>query len=319
MTATTPPPPARALAHRTLDFWLLGGASLLAWAFYMLFQGIALAPVDLLFSRLGAGALGLQLVVNYPHFMASYLILYRTRESIRTYPSASLGVPAALVAIAIFGALTVAAGEGESRLIAQQTVFLLGCGASVYLAWHYTGQAWGMTASFCWLAGIRVDERERLCRRGGRAGDRRNIGLAVEAHVHSPFPAIGGEGAEGDRCVRRAGAIAGDRPDRLPDVDGAEDAEIFEEEVASDVEGSGIEFDASTHGDPRFIRQLEAHPHRLVDDDGSTIEHQTNFVVRRGIHLSVGDPQVALEVGARAALDDEGRALVVADGRPACC
>ena len=34
--------------------------------------------------------------------------------------------------------------------------------ASAYLAWHYTGQVWGMMASFAYLEGSRFDDRERL-------------------------------------------------------------------------------------------------------------------------------------------------------------
>ncbi|MGE3618236.1 MAG: hypothetical protein AB7L66_20365, partial [Gemmatimonadales bacterium] len=38
--------------------------------------------------------------------------------------------------------------------------------SSGYLAWHYTGQVWGMMASFAHLGGARFDDRERLLIRG---------------------------------------------------------------------------------------------------------------------------------------------------------
>ncbi len=38
--------------------------------------------------------------------------------------------------------------------------------ASAYLAWHYTGQAWGMTAAYSHLGGIRFEKTERRLIRG---------------------------------------------------------------------------------------------------------------------------------------------------------
>jgi hypothetical protein len=40
-------------------------------------------------------------------------------------------------------------------------VILIGVG-SAYLAWHYTGQVWGMMASYSYLEGTRFEKRERL-------------------------------------------------------------------------------------------------------------------------------------------------------------
>ncbi len=42
---------------------------------------------------------------------------------------------------------------------------LVGIG-SAYLAWHYTGQSWGMMASYSYLGGIRFEKVERLLLRG---------------------------------------------------------------------------------------------------------------------------------------------------------
>src|SRR5262249_1521822 len=39
--------------------------------------------------------------------------------------------------------------------------------ASAYLAWHYTGQVWGMMASYAYLAGTRFERVERLLIRTG--------------------------------------------------------------------------------------------------------------------------------------------------------
>jgi hypothetical protein len=39
--------------------------------------------------------------------------------------------------------------------------------SSAYLAWHYTGQVWGMMASYAYLAGARFEKSERLLIRTG--------------------------------------------------------------------------------------------------------------------------------------------------------
>lgn len=108
---------------------------------------------DLVF--LGAGAQAwLLTLINMPHFMASYRIVYRSRDMILRHKWASLYVPALLVA---YIGLTMASAENTRVL-----VVILVTVASTYLAWHYTGQVWGMMASFAYLEGARFDDRERM-------------------------------------------------------------------------------------------------------------------------------------------------------------
>jgi len=109
----------------------------------------------------------LSLLLNYPHFMASYRILYASRENVLRYPWSSLWVPALLVLAVAASAFLPQPADAEPALIHPTTVGLLFAAAAVYLAWHYTGQAWGMTVAFGWIAGIRYDLDERLMIRGG--------------------------------------------------------------------------------------------------------------------------------------------------------
>ncbi|HTL04651.1 MAG TPA: hypothetical protein VL241_02825 [Gemmatimonadales bacterium] len=95
-----------------------------------------------------------QSLINYSHFMASYRIIYRDREMIRRHKWASIGVPAIMLALVVV-ALTV---EPVSRLILL-AFFAVG---SSYLAWHYTGQVWGMMAAYSHLEGVRFAPLERL-------------------------------------------------------------------------------------------------------------------------------------------------------------
>jgi hypothetical protein len=88
-----------------------------------------------------------------PHFMASYRLVYGSREMILKHKWASIYLPAILllyVAVAIWQAQS-------SQLLAYGLITV----SSVYLAWHYTGQVWGMMASFAFLANLTFDKTER--------------------------------------------------------------------------------------------------------------------------------------------------------------
>jgi hypothetical protein len=113
----------------------------------------------------------LSAILNWPHFMASYRLLYSSMENARRFPAASLYVPAGLLVLFVAALMTRNQGvsisclDGRLRLADFMLLF-----ASLYLAWHYTGQAWGMTASFAYTSGIRIDPLERrLIRSGCRA------------------------------------------------------------------------------------------------------------------------------------------------------
>ena len=109
----------------------------------------------------GAGAQAwLATAINMPHFMASYRLVYRSREMILRHKWASIYVPAILVVYIAFSRC----GRRSTRRV---LVIVLVSVSSAYLAWHYTGQVWGMMASYAYLDGISFDERERLLIRTG--------------------------------------------------------------------------------------------------------------------------------------------------------
>lgn len=135
------------------DFLLVGGLSLIVFI-PLLLSGRR----DLLL--IGAGAQAwFATAINMPHFMASYRIVYRSREMIMRHKGASIYVPAILLAY-IAVTLTLAP-------LTQPLAVLLVAVASAYLAWHYTGQVWGMMASFAYLEGITFTGTERMCIRTG--------------------------------------------------------------------------------------------------------------------------------------------------------
>lgn len=153
--AESPGLPARAPAilSPTLDLLLLGGLSLVVFV-PLLLSGRS----DLLL--IGAGAQAwLATVINMPHFMASYRLVYRSREMILRHKWASMYVPAILL---LYILLALWQAQYDTALV----VILISI-SSAYLAWHYTGQVWGMMASFAYLDGRPFDKSERFLIRTG--------------------------------------------------------------------------------------------------------------------------------------------------------
>ena len=130
----------RSILTPALDLLCVGGLSLL------LFVPLLLSGrTDLVL--IGAGAQAwLGTAINMPHFMASYRLVYRDRETIMRHRWASMYVPGLLLAYA-----TVALFEAQQS---PALVVVLISVASAYLAWHYTGQVWGMMASYAYLGGV---------------------------------------------------------------------------------------------------------------------------------------------------------------------
>src|SRR3954469_6830397 len=148
-----PADPRPAIISPTVDLLLVGGLSLIVFV-PLLVSG----RTDLVVIGAGAQAL-IAGFINMPHFMASYRIVYRDRASILKHKWASIYVPAILVAY-------VALALWEARYSRVLVIALITV-SSTYLAWHYTGQVWGMMASFAYLEGVSFQKDERLLIRTG--------------------------------------------------------------------------------------------------------------------------------------------------------
>jgi hypothetical protein len=151
---TTPAAPTRpSIINPVVDFLCVGGLSLIVFV-PLLLSGRA----DLVL--IGAGAQAwLATMINMPHFMASYRLIYRSREMILRHKWASIYVPAILI---IYSALALWDAQRSPAL----AVILVSV-SSAYLAWHYTGQVWGMMASYTYLGGARFENSERVLIRTG--------------------------------------------------------------------------------------------------------------------------------------------------------
>lgn len=141
------------ILNPVLDFLFVGGLSLIVFV-PLLLSG----RTDLVL--IGAGAQAwVATTINMPHFMASYRLVYRSRDMIMQHKWASIYVPTILVAYIVL-ALWVAQSS-------PVLVIVLVAVSSAYLAWHYTGQVWGMMASYAYLGGTRFEKSERLLIRTG--------------------------------------------------------------------------------------------------------------------------------------------------------
>src|SRR5215831_5144315 len=146
-------PRAASIFNPVIDTLLVGGLSLIVFV-PLLVSGRS----DLLFVGAGAQAF-IATAINMPHFMASYRLVYGSREMILRHKWASIYIPAILVAY-----IAVALWDSQQS---PALVIVLVAVASAYLAWHYTGQVWGMMASYSYLAGTRFERVERLLIRTG--------------------------------------------------------------------------------------------------------------------------------------------------------
>ena len=112
----------------------------------------------------------LNLLINWPHFMASYRILYAEPKTIREHPFVAIGLPVGFFLLLAY--ITGYAYLAGTEQLAQSTwitgiklaLFAL---MSIQLAWHYTGQSWGMTASYLFIGGFRMETIERHLIRSG--------------------------------------------------------------------------------------------------------------------------------------------------------
>ena len=151
--ATIEAPPKPAIISPLVDTLCVGGLSLL-----VLVPFLVSGRGELLLVSAGVQA-WLTASVNMPHFLASYRMVYRTRESVRAHPWAAIRVPVVLLAACGFAVW--ASRTTDLWISAILTI------QNAYLAVHYTGQAWGMMAAYAFLGGASFSGLERRLVRGG--------------------------------------------------------------------------------------------------------------------------------------------------------
>lgn len=137
----------RALSRAGVDAAAAGGAGLAALFALALVEPATAGPLLLKWF------VPLSLALNWPHFTASYHILYTTPGAVKRHPYAALVVPAGLVLYALAAVLVYARWPWPLRAFHAAS--------GIYLAWHYAGQTWGTMAAFAHLEGVSMEKPVR--------------------------------------------------------------------------------------------------------------------------------------------------------------
>ena len=177
---------SRALTTRFLDFWLLGGASLLVWFVMWVLEDYRAAwAIDSQFKNLAVTTVSLSLLVNHPHFLISYKLAYsRGGRFVLAHWWQLLAVPALLVALfaaAFVGFTTPTAdvlpfvptlagtlgawGADTAAFTTERLgdfLFTLAFNVMFFtVGWHYTKQAFGCMMLYAHLDGYQLTPRQR--------------------------------------------------------------------------------------------------------------------------------------------------------------
>jgi hypothetical protein len=151
-----------ALTTRFLDFWLLGGASVMVWVVMSSLSAHREAfGISRHFTNVAATFATLSLAVNYPHFLAGYRLAYtRGFGFVRRHWPQTLLVPSLLIGVLAYAYRllndsTMPPAQGEAVLAALVNFMYLTVG------WHYTKQAFGCMMVYAKLDGYPLDNLQR--------------------------------------------------------------------------------------------------------------------------------------------------------------
>ncbi len=177
--------PSRVLTTRFLDFWLLGGASILVWLVMIAVQGFRASwAVDQHFKNLTVTTASLSLLVNYPHFLISYKLAYsRGRGFIFRNWWQLIAVPLLMTATFAIAYFYFAVPVGNLPMVAtlQSALSPWGANAGVVagprlgdvlftavfnlmiftVGWHYTKQVFGCMMVYAHFDGYTMTKPQR--------------------------------------------------------------------------------------------------------------------------------------------------------------
>lgn len=148
----------RALTTPAIDLLCGGGFSILLMGVFLALTRTPLTPSQFSVENVVI----VSALINWPHFMASYRLLYSSSEMVRRYKWAAVYFPILLFGYAAYALADSIHIEGKS--IHYTVLYTL---AAFYLAVHYTGQAWGTTATFAYIEGVSFKKFERQLLRNG--------------------------------------------------------------------------------------------------------------------------------------------------------
>ena len=183
---TASPPRSAALTTRYVDFWLLGGASLVLWLVMVSLEGFRQKSwaIDHHFANVMTVTATLSLVVNYPHFMASYKLAYgKGARFVLTHWFQLLAVPALLLALFVYAYAAFTAPSalnpfvvgvnriaewlglrtriGQSRALGEELLSLSVILMFITVGWHYAKQVYGCMMVYARFDRYPLDPRQR--------------------------------------------------------------------------------------------------------------------------------------------------------------
>ena len=177
--------PTRALTTRYLDFWLLGGASILVWMVMIAVQGFRTSwAVDQHFKNLTITTASPSLLVNYPHFLISYKLAYSRGSAfvLRNWWQL-IAVPLFMAAVFVVAYVNFAMPVGNLPIVSDLRGALSPWGANANVlagprlgdvlftavfnvmiftvGWHYTKQVFGCMMVYAHFDGYTMTKRQR--------------------------------------------------------------------------------------------------------------------------------------------------------------
>ena len=143
----------KSIIHPTVDVFCVGLLSVFVITWIMAFQP------DWTTDEVIKNFVFLTMFINFPHFISTYVMLYTSPTTVKNYPWSSIWLPLLLAVYCVFATLM-------SPIDTVYTTILTFV-AGAYLAWHYTGQTWGMIAVFSHLGANPFNKMERTLVRTG--------------------------------------------------------------------------------------------------------------------------------------------------------
>ena len=151
-------PGSRSLITPVIDLLCGGGFSILLMGLLLALVHTPLAASEFQVENMVL----VSAIVNWPHFMVSYRLLYTSAETVRRYQWAAITFPILLLGYSLYAL----ADSIQIKDFSNHYIFLYAV-ATFYLALHYTGQAWGTTATFAYIDGVSFTKLERGLLRNG--------------------------------------------------------------------------------------------------------------------------------------------------------
>ena len=162
--------PEKALITPRVDAVCGGGFSLAIALAVIIYGSISEVGMDKMLVAVSA-YLFTDLLINGPHFMASYRVLYSRRSNFRNHPLVTIVAPLLAFGFLAYVAAWCLAEEpmtsGKKPANQLAAMIVLNWLAPVLLGWHYVGQSWGATACFAYLSGFRMSANHRRLIRCG--------------------------------------------------------------------------------------------------------------------------------------------------------